>query len=124
MKKLLHIGSGWCHILGKHGFDKNEWQEIRLDINPNVKPDIVSSMVYMSGVETASMDAVYSSHNLEHLYPFEVYPSLDEFRRVLKPEGWALIIVPDLQEVAKMVIIHMRLYQVILYQHIAMCFYH
>ena len=103
MKKLLHIGSGWCHILGKHGFTKDAWEEIRLDINPSVQPDIVANMTDMSAVESASMDAVYSCHNLEHLYPFEVYPALDEFRRVLKPEGFALIIVPDLQEVAKMV---------------------
>lgn len=103
MKRVLHVGSGWAHIIGKNIFTPDEWEEIRLDINPNVQPDIVANMTDMSAVETASMDAVYSCHNLEHLYPFEVYPALDEFRRVLKPEGFALIIVPDLQEVAKMV---------------------
>ena len=102
-KTVLHVGSGWGRVVGKHGFDANKWAEVRLDINPDVKPDIVGNMTNMSGVHSGSMDAVFSSHNLEHLYPFEIYPALDEFRRVLKPEGFALIIVPDLQEVAKLV---------------------
>ena len=42
-------------------------------------------------------DAVYSSHSLEHLAPYEVPDALANFYRVLKPGGYTLIIVPDLE---------------------------
>jgi hypothetical protein len=44
---------------------------------------------------------VYSSHNIEHLYPHEVSLALREMRRVLKLTGFVLIAMPDLQEVAR-----------------------
>jgi len=49
------------------------------------------------------MDAVFSSHNIEHLYPHEVPQALSEFLRVLKPDGFAVITCPDLQSVCKLV---------------------
>jgi len=77
--------------------------ETRLDIDPDVKPDIVASMTDMSMVAPAQFDAIFSSHNLEHLYPHDVPKALAEFRRVLKPTGFALIMVPDLQRVAELI---------------------
>jgi len=103
MKKVLHVGSGGVHILNTHGFDARYWEEVRLDINPKVNPDIIGSMTDMSAVQTGSVDAVYSSHNIEHLYAHEVPLALSEFRRVLKPEGYAIIRCPDIQQVAEMV---------------------
>jgi len=44
-------------------------------------------------------DVVVSQHSLEHLYPHQVGAALAEFRRVLKPEGQAVIVVPDLEDV-------------------------
>lgn len=44
-------------------------------------------------------DVVYCSHALEHLYPHDVPRALAEFRRVLKPGGAAVILVPDLEGV-------------------------
>lgn len=79
------------------------WQEIRLDINPDVLPDLIGTMTDMSAVATASVDAVFSSHNIEHLYPDEVPLALAEFHRVFKPSGFALITCPDLRSVAALV---------------------
>ena len=76
-------------------------EEIRLDIDPSVSPDIVASMTDMSSVPSNSVDAVWSSHNLEHLYAHEVPLALREFRRVLKAGGLALLTTPDIQEVAR-----------------------
>ena len=100
MKKVLHVGSGGVHIINTHGFNQGEWEEVRLDINPAMGPDIVGSMTDMQGVPDKSFDAVYSSHNIEHLYPHEVPIALKEFRRVLKDDGFCLIITPDIQAVA------------------------
>lgn len=101
---VLHVGCGPYNPKKLHAaFRKPGWRELRLDINAEVKPDIVSSMLSMPMLATASVDAVWSSHNLEHLYAHEVPVALAEFQRVLKPGGLALITLPDLQKVAELV---------------------
>jgi predicted SAM-dependent methyltransferase len=60
-------------------------------------------MTDMSTVSSESVDAVFSSHNIEHLYPHEVPMALAEFLRVLKPDGIAVITCPDLQSVCKLI---------------------
>ncbi|MBW8815392.1 MAG: class I SAM-dependent methyltransferase [Caulobacterales bacterium] len=105
MPTLLHVG---CARLRKDAttpaFAGPDWDEVRLDIDPAVEPDIVASMTDMSAVPNGAMDAVYSSHNLEHLYPFEVEVALKEFARVLGPDGFAVVTCPDLQATAQLVL--------------------
>lgn len=104
LKQVLHVGCGPSRPEALHQtFRGDEWHEIRLDIEPAVQPDIVASMTDMSMLDTASMDAVWSSHNLEHLNAHEVPVALAEFHRVLKPSGFALITLPDLQSVAELI---------------------
>ena len=67
------------------GFNSSEWDEIRFDIDENVKPDLVGTITDMQNVTSGSMDAIYSSHNIEHVYPHEVETVLKEFIRVLTP---------------------------------------
>lgn len=105
MKKLvLHVGSGGNHILGQRGFDAESWQEQRLDSNPAVGPDIVCSMVQMAPVADASVDAIYCAHSLEHLAWHDAQSALREFHRVLKPNGFAIVLCPDMQAVADLVV--------------------
>jgi hypothetical protein len=54
-------------------------------------------------VASESADAIFSSHNIEHLYAYQVPAALAEFRRVLKPAGFVVITCPDLQMVAAIV---------------------
>ena len=83
------------------------WDEVRLDIDPGVKPDVVGSITQLeTSFAAESFDAVWSSHVLEHLYAHEVYPTLRQFIRVLKPSGFALIMSPDLEAVAHHIIEH------------------
>jgi SAM-dependent methyltransferase len=101
---LLHIGCGVYHSEKLPPMFRNpDWREIRLDIDPEVEPDIVASITDMQTISDAAFDAVYSSHNLEHLYPHEVPLALREINRVLRPNGFAFIRLPDLQEVARFV---------------------
>jgi SAM-dependent methyltransferase len=104
-KKFLHVGCGESRIpdVGP-GFRSGEWSEIRLDIDPAASPDIVSSMLDMPLVPSASVDAVYSSHNIEHLYPHEVPLALAEFFRVLKPDGLLVLACPDLQSLSRLIV--------------------
>ena len=95
---FLHVGCGPKHQ-DRTPFANKDWREIRLDIDQNVKPDVVGTMTDMSAVASESVDAVFSSHNIEHLYPHEVPIALAEFKRVLKSDGFVLITCPDLQSV-------------------------
>jgi ubiquinone/menaquinone biosynthesis C-methylase UbiE len=60
-------------------------------------------MTDMSSVSSASVNAVFSSHNIEHLYPHEVPKALAEFFRVLSDDGFAVITCPDLQSVCSLI---------------------
>jgi SAM-dependent methyltransferase len=83
------------------------WQEVRFDIDPHVKPDIVGSITDMSElIPSQSFDGVWSSHSLEHLYAHEVLAALSEFRRILKADGFALITAPDIESIASMILEH------------------
>ena len=102
MKTFLHVGCGPKRkdrtTAGFAG-----WSELRFDIDESVQPDLVGTMTDMSSVSSESVDAVFSSHNIEHLYPHEVPVALSEFLRVLKPDGFAVITCPDLQAVCALV---------------------
>ena len=104
MKTLLNVGCGYSNISQLKGFNSVTWKEIRLDIDNNVKPDIVGTLTDMKLVETGSVDAIYSSHNIDHIYPHEVPIVLKEFYRVLKDDGIVVITCPDLQSVCEAVV--------------------
>lgn len=99
---VLHVGCGMPEETGLHErFLGSEWVELRLDVDPGVQPDIVATITDMSPVPDASVDAVYSHHNIEHVFAHEVPLVMSEFFRVLKPGGEVLLGTPDLQNVAR-----------------------
>lgn len=102
-KQVLHVGCGHRQSGARlpPALSGPDWREVRLDIDPSAKPDLLGSMTAMPAVADASMDAVYSSHNIEHLHDHEVPLALAEFLRVLKPDGFAVITCPDLQTAAE-----------------------
>jgi predicted SAM-dependent methyltransferase len=105
LKTVLNVGCGYLLRQRLHPlFQGPEWRELRLDIDPAVDPDIVCSMTAMTPLASESVDAIWSSHNLEHLHRHEVPVALAEFCRVLKPAGLLLLTLPDLQQVAELVV--------------------
>lgn len=104
MPRFLHVGCGPDSKGPKTpGFEGPEWSEVRFDINPSVSPDLIGTMTDMSAVKTGSMDAIFSSHNIEHLYPHEVPIALEEFKRVLTPDGFVAITCPDILSIAQFI---------------------
>jgi predicted SAM-dependent methyltransferase len=104
MKSFLHVGCGPKRKdRTTRGFNTPDWTEIRLDIDASVQPDFIGTMTDLSTVGSESVDAIYSSHNIEHLYPHEVPTAFAEFIRVLKPDGFFVVTCPDLQSVCALV---------------------
>jgi SAM-dependent methyltransferase len=104
MNTFLHVGCGTKYKnQTTTGFNSPEWTELRFDIDQSVSPDIVGTMLDMSAVTSSSVDAIYSSHNIEHLYPYQVPLALNEFLRVLKPDGFLVLTCPDLQSVCALI---------------------
>jgi SAM-dependent methyltransferase len=108
LKRVLNAGSGSYAAHRLHPvFIRDAWQEVRVDIDPQAQPDFVSSITNLrSSFQADSFDSVWSSHTLEHLYAHEVPLALTEFRRVLKPDGFALVTSPDLEAVASIIVEH------------------
>lgn len=104
MPTFLHVGCGQKRkAQTTRGFNTPAWTEVTLDIDPGARPDVVASITDMAAVADRTMDGLFSSHNVEHLYPAEVTTALGEFARVLKPDGFAVVTCPDLQSVAALV---------------------
>lgn len=104
MPTFLHIGCGPKRKnQTTRGFNTDAWTELRFDIDESVKPDLIGTMTEMSAVAGESVDAIFSSHNIEHLYPHDVPVALNEFLRVLKPDGFLVVTCPDLQSVCKLI---------------------
>lgn len=101
---LLHVGCGLKTLKDTTpGFDDGTWLERRIDINALNQPDIVASITDMSAIKSGSANAIFSSHNIEHLYPHEVSIALSEFKRVLNSQGFCVITCPDIQSVSALV---------------------
>lgn len=106
MKYVLHVGCSFASLKDLPSVFQQGWSEIRLDIDESVNPDVVASMLDMSIIESGSVDAVFSSHNIEHLYPHEVATAFAEFRRVLRSDGFLFVRCPNMEAVARAVVEH------------------
>lgn len=106
VRTILHVGPGHRKNGAKLPpvFQGGDWREVRLDIDPANEPDIVGTMLDMAAVADASVDAVYSAHNIEHVHAHEVLVVLGEFLRVLKPDGFLVVTCPDLQAICRLVV--------------------
>lgn len=102
---ILHVG---CGSNGKEVLPPlnyaDEWREIRVDIDPAVHPDIVTSIIGLDGVPDSSASIIYSKHNLEHVEAHQVPQVLASFFRVLRPDGFAILRTPDLERVAELIL--------------------
>jgi SAM-dependent methyltransferase len=101
-KRVLNAGAGHISARGVAPMFRNDgWEEIRLDIDPSVHPSVVGSITEMKDFPADCFDAVWSSHTLEHLFAHDVPRALSECKRVLKPDGFAIFMCPDLESVAE-----------------------
>jgi SAM-dependent methyltransferase len=102
-KLLINVGCGPVRLVTRTTLFQN-WRQLRVDIEKSVQPDIVADLTDLSPIDDGTADALWSSHCLEHLYQNQVSGALDEFYRVLDDDGFAVILVPDLQSVADRIV--------------------
>lgn len=98
-KILLNIGSGEPGGARLPALFAS-WRHVRVDLDPAVAPDVLSDIIDLSPIPSGVADAVWTAHCVEHLYEHDVSTALGEIRRVLKDDGFACIVVPDLQTIA------------------------
>ncbi len=107
-RRVLNVGSGPQSIRKlERLFDPAGWTQVRIDLDATARPDVLGSMTDMHAhFEDGGFDAIWSSHSIEHLHNHEIPQALAEFRRVLRPDGFALISCPDLETVISLFLQH------------------
>jgi predicted SAM-dependent methyltransferase len=90
---LVHLGCGFKYIDGMINADGNIFRKIDLWL------DLRNRLPFPS----KSCKLVYSSHTIEHLFPYEAMALLKEIRRVLADNGVARIAVPSMEHALKVI---------------------
>ena len=91
-KKWLNLGCGQCF----HA----DWTN--LDFTASSEQVIAHNLLTGIPFEDESFEVVYHSHLLEHLPKSQVELFLQGCYRVLKPEGIIRVVVPDLEQIARL----------------------
>lgn len=89
-KKIVDLGCG------ESKYETDEGDVLTVDVRDEVKPDYRADLRKLP-FANAEFDICYSSHVLEHFSRADVGKALDEWIRVLKPEGELRLIVPNLE---------------------------
>lgn len=89
-KKIVDLGCG------ESPYQTDEGDVLRVDIRDDVNPDYRADLRKLP-FANAEFDVVYSSHVLEHFPRADIGKVLDEWIRILKPDGEFRLIVPNLE---------------------------
>ncbi len=101
---LLHLGCGpKDKSFLPAPLNGPDWREIRVDLDPAHRPDVVASITHVPVLADGCADAIWCAHCLEHLYAHETPAVLAESRRLLKPGGRLMLVVPDAAVAAALV---------------------
>lgn len=98
-KKIVDLGCGPI----EDSYRTNEGEVLRVDIREEVKPDYrcdIRVLPFANG----EFDVVFSSHTLEHFTRFEVGEVLDEWIRILKPDGELRLVMPNMEWAARHIV--------------------
>ncbi len=111
---LVNVGCGPVEASSRLPAYFNTWRRVRVDNDYTVQPDLLADLTDLSAIPDGTVDAIWAAHCIEHLYAHRVPLALQEFRRVLRSDGFVCVIVPDLQSVAHYIAadrLHEPLYQ-------------
>jgi predicted SAM-dependent methyltransferase len=77
---------------------------LTVDIDEQMKPDIVADITETLPVDANSCSEVVASHVLEHLEWPDSFKTLSEFARILRPNGTLRLAVPDMSLLVRMLL--------------------
>ena len=103
----INIDGSWNAWLAKYSLLKFFLKKIGI-INQDLlnipwpKNILVHNLTKPLPFKSNSIDFIYSSHTIEHIYLYQTQNLLKECFRVLKPGGVLRIVVPDLYKYAKL----------------------
>lgn len=98
-KKIVDLGCGPI----ENSFKSPEGQVLRVDIREEVNPDYRCDIRKLP-FATGEFDVVFSSHTLEH-FPLKEVPSVvEEWIRVMKPDGELRLMLPNLEWAAQQIV--------------------
>jgi predicted SAM-dependent methyltransferase len=90
---LLNIGAGSEPLniaaLANH-------KELRYDNDETSNPDILGDIASMNMIPAQSVDVLWASHIIEHVFWGEIPGVFGEIKRILKKDGCAILITPNL----------------------------
>lgn len=95
-KKIVDLGCGEP----ENSYKTEEGTVLRVDIRDSVQPDFRCD-ISRTPFATGEFDIVFSSHVLEHFSRKEVPAVLDEWVRVMNPDGELRIVLPNLEWAAQ-----------------------
>lgn len=93
-KTMLHLGCGRNYFNDWINIDNNSYNDIqKLDLHWDVRKKLP--------FKDNSVDFIYNEHFFEHLNIEESLSVLNDFKRILKPNGVIRISMPDLDEIVQ-----------------------
>jgi SAM-dependent methyltransferase len=101
-KIVLNVGSGKVSVKSQSSLF-NDWKELKVDLDNSTNPDIISDIRNLKEIENNSIDAIWASHVIEHMYYQDLFDVFNSFVRVLKDDGFCIIRVPDLGAIANLI---------------------
>lgn len=92
--RVLDIGCGGCKAF-PHFLGVDNGKDIQL-FGHQFRPDVwIEDAKDLKLFASEQFDAVFSSHLLEHIEPKDVVKTLREWLRVVKPNGYLVLYLPD-----------------------------
>jgi len=102
-KLILNVGAGTTSVHKQTEYFKiNDYKELKLDV-AECNPDIISDITTLENVPNDSVDAIWACHVVEHVYYHKLPDVFKNMLRVIKPDGFAVIRVPDIGSIAHMI---------------------
>ena len=102
MPTLLDVGCGPAGVLIPSHYQG--WTRVRLDIDPACKPDIVLDARSLHTLPARTYDAVLCGDNIEHFFRHDGMLVAKGILHVLKADGVAEFVTPDLEGVMRAMI--------------------
>jgi len=88
-------GDEWCLNIGCGNVKKPGY--LNVDVDPSVKPDLVVALDFSLPFASETFVLIEAYHVIEHIYPWLSVDVLNEFRRILKPQGKLVIECPNIE---------------------------